>query len=226
MIRTDRAWPVTKMSAATKPILLALAACLAACGDNHVVADDMTPDLDAAIDTPPEYTGPCWPEGPMPATQASATLGTGRGGFEPMPDVLPIEWGFQDGFMFITSVRMRGVDPGDPKDALNPFNPRTRIRAFFADTGVPLNRGSYCPFRTGYVDVGNGEYEIVQEIGVVFETCWRSDRLIGKQFRIELEITDYAGATFVASDTKIVTAGEPLADEGDWPRDYDSPGCL
>lgn len=214
------------MSVAPKPVLFSLAACVAACGDNRVLPDGMiTPDLDAAVDTPPEYTGPCWPEDqPMPAPQASATLGTGRAGFEPMPDVLPLEYGFQDGFMFIASVRMRGFHPGNPADVLFHYNPRTRIRAFFADTGVPLNRYSKCPFRTGYVDLGHGEYELAQEAGIVFETCWRSDRLLGKQFRIELDLMDYAGVTLV-SDSKIVTAAEPVGDPGGWPREEDTPPC-
>lgn len=198
-----------------------IAACAIACGDNRPITSGAQPP-DASFDAPPVYTGPCWPVGTYTPT-GSAMLGTGRDGFQAMPDTLPMEFGGQQGFMFITTVRMSGFAPGDPADVLSPYNPRTRIRAFFADTGVPLNRYSRCPFRTGYIDSGNGTYELAEETAIVFETCWKSDNLIGKQFRIDLELVDYMGNTY-ATDSKVVTAAAPV-DPG-WSESQDSPGCI
>jgi hypothetical protein len=205
-----------------KQIGFTLVACIAACGDGKSVSSDAGPDIetDAGPDAAPVPTE-CWPDGVRMPT-GSATLGTGRDAFQAMPEVLPLEYGFQDGFMFIANVRMSGFAPGDTKDILSPHNPRTQIRAFFADTNVPLNRASNCPFRVGYQDIGNGEYELIQSQGIVFETCWRADRLIGKQFRIELALMDAWGDTY-ATDTQIVTAGEPL-DPG-YPHDQGSLPC-
>lgn len=207
----------------TSAVLCALAAAtLVGCGDNHFDPPvDVLPDA-ASADAPPVYSGPCWPEGDH-TPHGTATLGTGRDGYQPMPDTLPMEFGSQQGFMFITTVRMSGFEPGNPDDVLSPYNPRTRIRAFFADSDVPLNRYSKCPFRTGYVDVGDGAYELAQEAAIVFETCWRSDNLIGKQIRLDLELVDYMGNTYVA-DSKVVTAAAPV--NPGWIENHDSPGCM
>jgi hypothetical protein len=175
-----------------------------------------TPDGMPEPDGPP---GPCWPEQPLTPQGGSAVLGTGRDGFEPMPDTLPLEYGAQDGFMLVTNVRMSGFEPGNPQDILDRRNPRTRVRAFFEDTNVPLNYYLTCPFRTAYVPDG-AEYRLIEAAPVVFETCWRSVHLFGKRIRVELEITDDSGA--YATDVKIVTAAPPT---GPYVEDT-GPGCI
>ena len=80
----------------------------------------------------------CWPD-LVTFPQGTATLGTGRAAFEPMPDELPLEYGPQGGFDLVGNARMTGFYPGNPDNLLDPYNPRTRIRAFFDDTNVPLD---------------------------------------------------------------------------------------
>jgi hypothetical protein len=163
----------------------------------------------------------CWPElATFP--QGTATLGTGRAAFEAMPDELPLEYGPQGGFDLVAHVRMTGLYPGNPNNLLDPANPRTRIRAFFADTNIPLDFNARCGGRTAYVPSSAGGYEYPAGVGVVFELCWRSDRLIGKRIRVELEIMDHCGG--YASDVKTVTAAPPT--NGMYPMEQDTPGCV
>ena len=169
------------------------------------------------IDAAPK---PCWTDEPRDV-RGTAVLGTGRGGFEAMPATLPLEYGTQDGFNLVAQVRMTGFEPGNPTNILDPANPRTRIRAYFDDTNVPLNFYAKCPFRSGYVPSPGGGYELVEGVAVIFETCWRADNLIGRPIRIELELLDDAGA--YATDVKTAIAGAPPTD---YPMDQGSPGCV
>src|ERR1041384_5042298 len=98
---------------------------------------------DAAICTASAEPSRCWPE-TAHRPQGSVVLGTGREAFEPMPEVLALEYGTQDGYDVAANVRMSGFAPGNPKNVLDPSNPRTRIRAFFADSDVPLNINAVC----------------------------------------------------------------------------------
>lgn len=206
-------------------IAVVLAAALFACGEDHVSGGpDASPD---SVTSP----GECWPLIDH-VPKGSATLGTGWNDFEVMPDVVPIEYGTQDGYMMAAHVRMTGFDPGDPNDVFEPRNPRTRIRAFFEDpiqpdgghparTSHALNVYAYCAFRTGYRPVGDGTYELSTGVPIIFDTCWRSDNVIGRRIRIELEILDDSGG--YAKDVKVVTAGTPV---GYYPADeQNSPGC-
>ncbi len=180
---------------------------LAGCGDSPA--------------SPPDAPGPCWPDMVGPA-KGSATLGTGRAAFEPMPETLPLEYGAQAGFDLVANVRMTGLDPGDPSGGvLEPTNPRTRIRAFFADTNTPLNYYATCPFRSAYVAADAGGYQLAAGVAVVFETCWRSDHLVGKRIRLDLELEDDTGG--YTADSKTVTATAPTAD---YPVEQDTPGCV
>jgi hypothetical protein len=180
--------------------LLALAACGSGDGD----------DIDDG----------CWPD--IPTTpHGSAVLGTGYTSYEPMPEMLPLEYGVQDGYNFVAHAKMTGFHPGNPADILDKKNPRTRIRAFFADTDVPLNIYASCAVRLSYVDAGNGEYELQSGIPIIFETCWRSDKLIGQRFRIELELMDSEGR--IATDSKIVIATPPAIE---YPMEMNTPGCV
>lgn len=195
--------------------MIAAAAALVGCGDGGGGGPDGGSDADIDAAGPP---GECWPAAPR-IPQGSVTLGTGRDGFETMPAVLPLEYGAQDGFMLIANVRMTGFAPGNAQNILDPANPRTRIRAFFVEGDVPLNFYAKCPFRTAYVPSG-GSYQLIEAAPVIFETCWRSDRLFGKQIRVELEIQDGNGG--YATDVKVVTAAPPI---GFHPIDTNSPGC-
>lgn len=203
-----------RVVASVAPVAIALAApvamVVAGCGGDSVICTVRADPLK------------CWPD-PMHIPQGSVALGTGREAFEDMPDVLALEYGTQNGYDVAANVRMTGFDPGNPQNLLDPGNPRTRIRAFFADTNVPLNFEAGCPFRTAYMPshAGNYDYELPSGVPVVFEVCWRSDRLIGKRIRIELEVMDDCGG--YASDVKTVTLAPPA---GYYPMETDTPGCM
>lgn len=177
---------------------------------------------DATADAGPPQS--CWPDIPR-FPQGSVQLGTGLNGYagwKPMPDVLPLEYGTQDGYNLVAHVRMTGFPPGDPDNVFDPGNPRTRILAYFDDTNVPLNVAAECAFRLGYVPTGTGEFEMVSAVPVIFDTCWRSDNLIGRPLRIELEMLDSSGG--YTTDTKVVTAAAPVGFYPD--QEMNSPGCV
>jgi hypothetical protein len=196
---------------------------LSACGDHGVSGTDSDGgpgDGDARnnmLDAKPDAfpcgvdmtpVSDCWPTVTY-VPHGSLTIGMGRGGFSPMPDNAPIEWGFQDGFMFVLAYRMTGFDPGVPQCALDPKNPRTRTRVFFNDSNIPLSTGQSCPVRMPYKEYAPGEYETVVEVPFVFDLCWRSDTLIGSSLRIEAEILDPATGHY-ASETRVVTVAPPV----------------
>lgn len=199
------------MTRSSKTLAQIAAAVLAGCGE-----DPPQPHCMPVAD-PAE----CWPD-LVTFPQGTATLGTGRAAFEPMPDELPLEYGPQGGFDLVANARMTGFYPGNPNNLLDPNNPRTRIRAFFDDTNVPLDISARCGGRTAYLPSSTGGYEYPAGTSVVFEPCWRSDHLIGKRIRVELEIMDDCGG--FATDTKIVTAVPPT--NGMYPIEQGTPGCM
>ncbi|MBA3397305.1 MAG: hypothetical protein H0T89_32060 [Deltaproteobacteria bacterium] len=148
-------------------------------------------------------------------------LGTGYDQFEAMPTELPLEYGPQAGFNLVANVQMRGLIPGNPDDIFEPSNPYSRISAYFADTGVPL-RTSVCAFNLGYKPVDATTYEMTDGVPLIFDTCWRSGHLFGRQIRITLEI--YDANRGYASDERVVTAVAPL--NPDYPTEDDHPGCV
>jgi hypothetical protein len=189
---------------------------LVACGDPHTTPDTSNPGVDAAL-----QGGECWPSD-VRVAGGSAVLGTGRDEYEPMPEILPMEWGAQDGYMLIAQVRMEGFATGNPTSLLDPTNPYTRIRAYFADTLVPLAfRAGPCAFRTPYVASAAGGFELAAGVPVIFDTCWRSDHLIGARIRVELELMEASGR--YTRDVKTVIGGPHPAGH---PPDEGTPGCL
>lgn len=182
------------------------------CGSPHPT----NPEPDAMVC---EADASCWPDDGT--TQVGwATLGTGRNGFEAMPTMLPIEYGTQDGFDLVANVKMDGLLPGNPDDYSDTCNSRTRIRAYFADTNVPLNYSATCPYHLGYRPSADGHYELAEGIGIVFETCWRAQHLIGKQVRIDLQLVDHDD-NFATSSVTVTLA----APTGFYPIEPPMPGC-
>lgn len=209
------------MSNATQLIMGVWIASIVGCGDNQQTStetpiDSSVDEIDATM-----TTGPCWPDDGQ-AQKGWATLGTGRDDFEAMPAMLPIEYGLQDGFDFIAHVKMNGLVPGNPTNVFDPNNPRTRIRAYFTETNLPLNYYAKCPYRMAYVPTSDGNYQLPTGVGIIFETCWRAQHLIGKQVRIELEVVDRDGA--YSRDSVTVTLAEP---SGFYPKNEPvMPGCV
>lgn len=197
------------------PVALVVIAALVACGDQEVVYAE----VDAGAPRDALDIGPCWPDG-VRTLSGTASLGTGQR-FEPMPETLPLEYLAAGAFVLTVNAQMSGLAPGNPTHILDPTNPRTRIRAFFADTGIPLDRFAHCPSRYGYVPSGDARYELFQGFWLLIERCWRSQDLIGKQIRIELEIWDHIGR--YATDVKIVTTAPPTGSYAN--DDIRKPGC-
>lgn len=195
--------------------VIGIMALLVGCSGNDAALVDAASDAD--VDAPP--AGPCWPD-LVHTPKGSVTVGTGRDGFQDMPEDLPLEYGIQDGFMLIANARMTGFEPGNAQDPYDPANLRTRIHAYFDDTNVPLNFFAYCPHRYPYVPSGNGDFVLYESIAVIFETCWRSAHLFDKRIRVEMELMDNDGG--FATDVKVVTARAPL---GPHAVD-DGPGCM
>jgi hypothetical protein len=148
-------------------------------------------------------------------------LGTGRSAFEAMPTELPLEYGFQGGFDVVANLRMLGFSAGNRFDILDPSNPRTYIRATFADSNIPVMSGA-C-FRVPYKVSPLGGYEIDGGLPIVFNTCWRSDQLIGQRLRIDAYISNPERGTAFAHDAKIVTMVAPP--DGTYPIEDGSPPC-
>jgi hypothetical protein len=182
--------------------LVISAALLIACGSGDPAAIDAPPH-----DATPVDAGPCWPE-LTHTPRGSATLGTGWDTYQPIPEELPLEYGVQDGFMLIAHARMTGFDPGNPNNIYDETNLRTRIRAYFDETDIPLNYYAHCAWRYPYLDSGTGDYVLYQGAPVIFEVCWRSAHLFGQRIRIELEILDDDGG--YTTDVKVVTALPPV----------------
>ena len=194
---------------------------LVACGDNQkqgggVDGGGVDAEAPAMIDGCASYAG-------LPVSSTAwVKLGTGYDSFESMPEALPLEYGMQAGFDLVANVMMSGFEPGT-NDFLDPKQPHTRIVAYFAATGVPLKNPQKrnCGYRAGYVRSPDGNYVLSEGEGVVFETCWRAQHLIGKQVRIDVEVLDYYGV--YAKDSVTVTMAAPL---GDYPsNEPPMPGC-
>ncbi len=194
---------------------LTLVAALCSCGDDDVGTTQDGPIADAS---PPK---PCW-DLVDPIPKGVGILGTGYDQFEAMPTELPLEFGSQDGFNIVTNVQMRGLAPGNPNDIFDPSNPRTRILAYFADTGVPLRVSANCPYRVGYKPVDATTYELSDGVAIIFDTCWRAEHLFGRQIRVTLEIFDSANG--YVTDERVVTAVAPTTPG--YPTGEASPGCL
>jgi hypothetical protein len=192
-------------------IAAAAALQLVACGDNLAAETDGGTDAGVDVDVDADL-------GPI------AVLGTGYEAFEPMPEVLMLEYGAQGGYHLMAHVWMSGLTPGNAKDVFDPANPRTRIHASFADSGIPLDFYAHAqsPKELGYAPTANDGYQLARAVPIIFETCWRSNHLYGSRIKIELEVKDVTGR--IATDVKIVIAAEPLGG-GIVPDPPGTPGC-
>jgi hypothetical protein len=177
---------------------------VAACGNG---GGNVDPDASDVIDTmvvdmPPP--GPCWPvEGTTPS--GVIQLGTGEDFFSPMPDDLPVVFGPQSGYHMPVHARVTGLVPGNPSDVLDPSNPRTRFRAFFVDTGEPVNP-AVCPIRIPYEPSGS-DFDLISGTAILFEVGLPEAEIFGREIRIVVEVIDAQRA--YATAEKVVTCRPP-----------------
>jgi hypothetical protein len=159
---------------------VACLAVLAACGGEPSV-------------TPDAYDGPCWP---LPSTPGGEVeLGTGALRFEPMPDIVPIKVNERQGDPFIeVHSRIRGIPGGDPYNAFDPTNPRTKVAAVIDELGWTLPVAVDCPATRGYFASSEpGAFDLPQSLTIGFETFERAREASGKPVRITLEVVGSNG---------------------------------
>jgi hypothetical protein len=142
---------------------------------------------------PDAYDGPCWP---LPSTPGGEVeLGTGDVTFEPLGAVVPIvvNSGAQsDPYIQIHS-RIRGMPPGDPFDAFDPANPRTKVSAVIEETGFVIGEGVVCPASLGYVAGPDADtFDIQHSLHLGFGFTPLSE-VSGKQVHITLEVVGSNG---------------------------------
>jgi hypothetical protein len=184
-------------------IVVAFAGVAACGGGNNAGQPDAPDEIDAAIDAP--KAGPCWPvEGTTPG--GTVQLGGGEGAFVPMGDEINVVYGSQSGFHIPVHARMTGMVPGNPTNVLDPMNPRTRFRAFFVDTGEPLNEGA-CPVRLAYQPATGAEFDLLRDSAVLFQVGLPEDEIFGREVRVVVELIDATGK--YATEEKIVTCRAP-----------------
>jgi len=184
---------------------LALCGVLAACGDNQAPSTDAPLDgPDASIDA--SIRGPCWPVDTS-TPGGDVELGTGYDAYRPMPDVLHLVYGDQGGYHIEARSRVHGMVAGDPANILNPINPRSRFRAFFMDTGEPINP-TVCPVRLAYLPAADGDgLVLAASIEIRFDTSLTTDQIFDKQYRVIVEVIDADGKYAMAE--KVITAVAP-----------------
>jgi hypothetical protein len=145
-----------------------------------------------------------WPvESSRPAGEIE--LGTGIDGFEPMPDALPFILGTQGGTFLVLHARMRGLEPGNPEDLLDPDNPRTRFSGILFDGTVV---GRECPSTTAYQPAAEaGTFERQQWDQLEFLPFALGEGAFDTTVRLRVEVIDSLGR--YASDEKDVLCRAP-----------------
>ena len=157
-------------------------------------------------DDAPDKPGPCWPiDDSRPG--GTIQLGGGEGAFVPMPDVLPVVFGPQLGFHIPVHARISSMIPGNPKDVTDSSNPRTRFRAFFEDTGLPINEAA-CPVRIPYKQATATENDLIRDSAVLFELGLPEDQVFGRRVHVIVEVIDDSGK--YAKDEKTITCQKPI----------------
>jgi len=188
-------------------LALAAGAAAGACSDDRHggggAADASAAD-DAAAD--------CWPIDTS-TPEGIIEIGTGTGGFEPMPDTLPFIAGTQGGTFLIVHSRIKGLEPGNPDDFLEPTNPKTKFSAIMFD-GTEVTRE--CPGTVGYQpSAEEGYFERQRFQNLEFLPFELGERAFDTDMTVIVEVIDVNG--HYARDERHIFASAP---EG-WP--YDPP---
>ncbi|MBA3819269.1 MAG: hypothetical protein H0X17_10285 [Deltaproteobacteria bacterium] len=153
----------------------------------------------------------CWPmEAATPGGEVE--LGTGIGGFEPLPASLRFIQGTQGGTFLVVNARIRGLAPGNPNDFFDPGNPKTLFTAIEFD-GTEIRPP--CPGTLGYVPAGPDHFERARAQYLEFLPYEVGSRAFNTNVRLVVEIIDANGR--YARDERVVFAEAPpssIADAG------------
>ena len=144
------------------------------------------------------------------ASGAEAELGTvADSEFAPLNDGddLPYILGPQGGFHFLASVRVRGVEPGNPTMLGDPSNPRVEFRAWRGDTRVDIRASEYIQ---GLDPVAGdpGTFEMVGRLLILNITSCAD--LSGETIRVEVEVEDVNGV-IVTDEVTVTAVPDPIS---------------
>lgn len=173
--------------------LASLVLLAAACGSG-----DTPPGTDAGTDTDTDSGTPVEDAGAEP----TAELGTGDIEFEPIAEGSELQYvaGPQGGWHFFGSVRVTGIDPGNPDDRDDPDNPLTSFRVARASDDTEEASVVYQQGLDPAPGVP-GTYEMVgRRIILDMADC---TELEGVEVRFEVEVEDWGGVT--VQDARTVT---------------------
>jgi hypothetical protein len=178
---------------------LAIASLVAACSgdddDDSSRAEDAGTTADAAVD--------CWPvETTTPGGEVE--IGTGDS-FESMPDTIQFIIGTQSGTFLQVHARIRGLEPGNPEDFLDPSNPKTRFTGVLFDGTVV---GRECPGKLGYVPSSEeGAFDRERAAALEFLSWEVGKRSFDTEMTLVVEVIDAEGR--YARHQKLVFAQAP-----------------
>lgn len=128
-------------------------------------------------------------------------IGTGEIEFEPITDGQDLEYiqGPQGGYHFLASVRVQGVDPGDPDDLLFEGNPTTEFTAWVDDARVDLMASRYVQGLRPAMGVPG--YEMLGRL-LILDVA-DNEELRDTTTRIEVTVTDVDGVELTDSRTVV-----------------------
>jgi hypothetical protein len=132
-------------------------------------------------------------------------IGTGVSAFEPMPEQLRFIRGTQSGTFLIVHSRMKGLEPGNPDDFLEPKNPKTKFSAVLFDGTVV---GRECPSSLGYEPSAEpGYFERRTFQGLEFLPFAVGQKAFDTTVKLRVEVIDSEGRH--ASDERDVFCEAP-----------------
>jgi len=137
-----------------------------------------------------------------PVLPPSAELGTGDTAFEPLDDgeSIYVIQGPQGGFHVLGSVRVTGVERGDPDDLSSAKNPTTTFAVYRGSERIDAMGASYVQ---GLDRVEPGVYEMVGRFVIL--DILADDEVAGESLRITVELEDVNGVTVSDERTVLVT---------------------
>jgi hypothetical protein len=147
-------------------------------------------------------------EDSLPDLPPMVEIGTGETAFEPLEDgdSIYIVYGPQGGYHFNGSLRVQGIDAGEPDDLDEPTNPVTVFEAFEGEQQVDMDASTY---KQG-IDPVEGEPGIYQMLGrrVILDIT-SDDQLDGKEVRMTVRIEDTNGVV-VEDERTLLAIPHPL----------------
>lgn len=131
-------------------------------------------------------------EDTVPKLPPMVEIGTGETEFVPLEDgdTIYIVYGPQGGYHFNGSLRVQGIEAGDPDHIDDPRNPITIFEAFEGDNRVDMDASTY---KQG-IDPVDGEPGVYEMIGRRVILDITSDAVLdGKEVRMTVRIEDVNG---------------------------------